>query len=114
MLASAQVDGHIDRDRTNPARWRGWLDRKLPNPKKIGERGHFAALPYADLPEFMARFSETPGVAAKALAFVVLTAARSGEALRMTWSEIDLDAAVWTIPASRMKAGKAHVVPLSD
>ena len=114
VLASAQVDGHIHQDRTNPARWRGWLDRKLPNPKKIGERGHYAALPYADLPAFMTRLGSTPGTVAKALAFIILTAARSGEALGMTWDEVDLATATWTIPASRMKAGKAHVVPLSD
>ena len=114
VLASAQVDGHIHSDRTNPARWRGWLDRKLPNPKKIGERGHYTALPYADLPEFMARLGRETGTVAKALAFIVLTAARSGEALGMTWEEVDLATATWTIPASRMKAGKAHVVPLSD
>jgi integrase len=114
VLASAQVDGHIHQDRTNPARWKGWLDRKLPNPKKIGDRGHHAAMPYADLPEFMATLRSAPGVAAKALAFIVLTAARSGEALRMTWDEADLSGATWTIPASRMKARKAHAVPLSD
>ena len=114
VLASAQVDGHIHSDRTNPARWRGWLDRKLANPKKIGERGHYTALPYADLPEFMARLGREPGTVAKALAFIILTAARSGEALGMTWEEVDLATATWTIPASRMKAGKAHIVPLSD
>ena len=114
VLASAQVDGHIHQDRTNPARWRGWLDRKLPNPKKVGERSHHAALPYADLPDFMARLGRAPGIAAKALAFVILTAARSGEALGMTWDEVDLATATWTVPASRMKAGKAHVVPISD
>ena len=98
VLASAQVDGHIHQDRTNPARWRGWLDRKLPNPKKIGERGHYTALPYADLPEFMARLGREPGTVAKALAFIVLTAARSGEALGMTWDEVDLATATWTMP----------------
>jgi integrase len=114
VLASAQVDGHIHQDRTNPARWRGWLDRKLANPKKIGERGHHAAMPYAEVPALMARLDSTPGTAAKALAFVILTAARTGEALGMTWDEVDLATATWTIPASRMKAGKAHAVPLSD
>jgi hypothetical protein len=74
VLASAQVDGHIHPDRTNPARWKGWLDRKLPNPKKIGkidpttgvrstERGHHAAMPYDQVPAFMARLHETPGTA---------------------------------------------------
>jgi integrase len=62
----------------------------------------------------MARLGREPGTVAKALAFIVLTAARSGEALGMTWDEVDLATATWTIPASRVKAGKAHVVPLSD
>ncbi len=125
VLASAQVDGHIHPDRTNPARWKGWLDRKLPNPKKIGkidpitgvrstERGHHAAMPYDQVPAFMARLRVTPGTAAKALAFLILTAARSDEVLGMPWSEVDLDAATWTVPKERMKKGKrAHRVPLS-
>jgi integrase len=114
ILSSAQVAGHIPEDRSNPARWRGWLEHRLPNAKKIGERGHHAALPYADLPKFMARLGREPGTVAKALAFIILTAARSGEALGMTWDEVDLATATWTVPKERMKAGKAHVVPLSD
>lgn len=115
VLASAQVRGHIDPDRPNPARWKGWLDQMLPNPKKVGaRRGHHAAMPYANLPTFMAKLSETHGVAAKALAFTILTAARSGETLGATWDEIDFDEATWTVPASRMKMQKAHAVPLSD
>jgi integrase len=114
VLSSAQVGGHIDPNRPNPARWKGWLEEMLPNPKKLGERGHHAAMPYADLPDFMAKLSETPGTAAKALAFTVLTAARSGETLGATWDEIDFDNATWTVPAERMKAQKPHAVPLSD
>src|SRR5208337_4865837 len=115
VLSSAQVAGHIDHDRPNPARWKGWLDQMLPNPKKVGERrGHHAAMPYADLPTFMARLKETPGTAAKALAFTVLTAARSGEVLNAAWDEIDFATATWTIPAERMKTKELHAVPLSD
>jgi len=114
VLASAQVAGHIDPDRPNPARWKGWLDQMLANPKKVGARGHHAAMAYADLPAFMARLSETPGAAAKALAFTVFTAARSGEVLNATWDEIDLATATWTVPASRMKMGKPHAVPLAE
>ena len=114
VLASAQVAGHIDPNRPNPARWKGWLAEMLPNPKKVGERGHHAAMAYKDLPGFMARLTETPGVAAKALAFTTLTAARSGETLGMTWDEVDFDNATWTVPASRMKMQKRHSVPLSD
>jgi hypothetical protein len=63
VLASAQVAGHIDADRPNPARWKGWLDLMLPNPRRLGERGHHAAMPYADVPAFKARLGETPGAA---------------------------------------------------
>ena len=114
VLASAQVAGHIDPDRPNPARWKGWLDQMLPKPKKLGARGHHAATPHADLPAFMARLKGTPGAAPRALAFTVFTAARSGEVLNATWDEIDLKTATWTVPASRMKMGKPHAVPLSD
>jgi integrase len=84
----------------------------LPKPKLA--RGHHAAMPYADLSAFMARLAETPGCGAKALAFTVLTAARSGETLGATWDEIDLATATWTVPAARMKMSKVHAVPLSD
>ncbi len=114
VLASAQVDGHIHPDRTNPARWKGWLDRKLANPKKIGDRGHHAAMPYDQVPEFMAALATQQGVAAKALAFLILAAARSGEVLNATWDEVSLDDKVWRIPAARMKMAKRHDVPLSD
>ena len=115
VLASAQVAGHINPDRPNPARWKGWLAQMLPNPKKVGgPRGHHAAMPYLGLPTFMAKLGETPGVAAKALAFTVLTAARSGEVLNATWDEINFTDAIWSVPASRMKAQKPHAVPLSD
>jgi integrase len=113
VLASAQVKGHINTERPNPARWKGWLAELLPNPKKLAQR-HHAAMPHKDLPAFMARLRGTPGVAAKALAFITLTAARSGEALNATWDEIDLATATWTVPGSRMKMGVEHAVPLSD
>jgi integrase len=117
VLASAQVAGHIDPNRPNPARWKGWLAEMLPDPKKVGgPRGHHAAMPYDDLPAFMALLNGTPGVPAKALSFTILTAARSGEVLNATWDEINLDDATltWTVPASRMKMQKPHDVPLSD
>jgi integrase len=124
VLAAAQVDGHIDPDKANPARWKGWLSKKLPDPKKIGERGHHAAMPYADVPAFTAKLKRLPGTSAKALAFVILTAARSGEAFGMTFDELDLDppkngsaatwpGPTWTVPASRMKMRRPHRVPLS-
>lgn len=95
----------------NPARWRGHLDQLLPKRQRL-TRGHHAAMPYADVPSFMAALQERRAMSAFALEFVILTAARSGEALGARWGEIDLDRAVWTVPATRMKAGREHRVPL--
>lgn len=97
----------------NPAQWRGYLDKLLPSPGKVGKRKHFAALPFAEMGAFMARLRTMDGVGARALEFAILTAARSGEVRGATWAEIDLEGRVWTIPAERMKAGKEHRVPLS-
>ncbi|MEM6623090.1 MAG: integrase arm-type DNA-binding domain-containing protein [Pseudomonadota bacterium] len=97
----------------NPARWRGHLDHLLPKPTKVRAVQHHAALPHADIAKFLADLNSRAGVAARALAFTILTAARSGETRGMTWGEVDLENYVWTIPASRMKAGKEHRVPLS-
>jgi len=97
----------------NPARWRGHLDHLLPKPSKVRVVQHHAALDWRDLPAFMANLRDREGVAVKALAFAILTAARSGEVRGMRWSEVDLDAGVWTVPATRMKAGKEHRVPLA-
>jgi integrase len=97
----------------NPARWRGHLDHLLPKPSKIRKVEHHAALAWPSLPGFMAALACREGVAAKALAFTILTAARSSEVRGMTWAEIDPTAAVWTVPAGRIKAGKEHRVPLT-
>ena len=112
VLDWATVRGY--RTGTNPARWRGHLGEVLPAPSQITKIEHHPALPYADLPEFMSALSEREGVAARALEFTILTAARTGEAIGAQWSEIDVDAKVWTVPAGRMKASKEHRVPLSD
>jgi len=96
----------------NPARWSGHLDNLLPARQKLS-RGHHAAMPYAEVPAFIAKLRERDAVAALALEFVILTAGRSGEVRGATWAEIDLDTKVWTVPASRMKAGREHRVPLS-
>lgn len=77
------------------------------------EKGHHAALPWAAMPAFMAALAQREGIAARALEFLVLTAARSGEARGVRWSEIDLERAIWTVPAQRMKGGREHRVPLS-
>jgi integrase len=113
VLDAERARGHIDRDRANPARWKGHLDLLLPKPAKLS-RGHHTAMPYADLPAFMARLRETPGVASQALMFTILTCARTGETLGMQWDEIDLERAIWSIPKERMKMNRPHEVPLSD
>jgi integrase len=96
----------------NPALWRGHLKSILPARTKLS-RGHHAAMPYADVPEFVAKLQGLEAISARAIEFLILTAARSGEVREATWDELDLDAGVWTVPASRMKAGKVHRVPLS-
>src|SRR3984885_11834658 len=111
VLNAAKAKGH--RSGENPAAWRGHLENLLPKRQKL-TRGHHAALPYADVPAFVAWLREHDAVAALALEFSILTAARSGEVLGARWSEVDLDARVWTIPAKRMKAGREHRAPLSE
>lgn len=97
----------------NPARWRGHLDKLLAKPAKFHRVRHHAALAYSDLPEFMAELAEQPGCAARALEFTILTAARTGETLGAQWGELD-PGDVWAVPAERMKAKRAHRVPLSE
>lgn len=98
----------------NPARWKGHLDKLLPKPSKVAKVTHHDALPLSKLGEFMRNLRSMPGVGARALEFAILTAARSGEVRGATWSEIDMDARIWVVPAHRMKAGREHRVPLSD
>ena len=98
----------------NPARWRGHLDHLLPKPRKMRAVKHHPALPHAQIADFMAELAQREGVAARALAFTILTAARSSETRGIAWGEVDLEAKVWTIPAERMKAAKEHRVPLTD
>ena len=97
----------------NPARWRGNLDHAFPKAGKVQRVRHHPALPYDQLGDFMASLRQREGIAPRALEFAILTAARTGEVLGATWSEIDLDKAVWTIPAERMKARRDHRVPLT-
>jgi len=105
---------HKYRDTANPARWRGHLDMLLPKPSRVKTVKHHPAMPYADVPAFMNELSENGSVSALALRFLILTATRTNEVLEAQWSEIDLEAAVWTIPGSRMKGGREHRVPLPD
>jgi integrase len=112
ILDWAKVRGF--RDGENPARWRGHLDHLLPARGKVRRVKHHAALPYAEIPAFVTALRGRDAVAARALEFAVLTAGRTSEVLGATWSEIDLDARLWTVPAERMKAGREHRVPLGD
>ena len=98
----------------NPARWRGHLDHLLPARSKVREVKHHAALPYAEIAAFLRELRGQKGIAARALEFAIITAARTGEVLFARWDEIDLSTKIWTIPQSRMKAGRQYRVPLSD
>ena len=101
------------RDGENPARWKGHLDKILQRRAKL-TRGHHKAVPYAEMPAFMAELRQRSGMSARALEVAILTAARTGEALGAGWAEIDLNARLWTVPAARMKSGREHRVPLSE
>jgi integrase len=98
----------------NPARWRGHLENLLPKKSKVRRVEHHAALAYTEIAEFVAELRRQEGVGARALEFAILTAARTGEVLGARWDEINIAERLWTVPASRMKAGKEHRVPLSD
>ena len=111
VLDWARVAGYRTGD--NPARWKGYLDKMLAAPNKVAKTNHFAALPWPEIATFMTVLRQQQGISARAVEFAILTATRSGEVRCATWSEINTDEAVWTIPAQRMKAGKKHRVPLS-
>jgi integrase len=97
----------------NPARWKGHLAEVLPARGRIAKPEHHPALPYADIGAFLVKLRERDALAAKALEFTVLTAARTGEVIGARWDELNLAEKVWTIPAGRMKGGRAHRVPLA-
>ena len=113
VLDAARARGLIDRDRANPARWKGHLSHLLPKRQKL-QRGHHAALPYVKIAEFVSALREREAMAGLCLEFTVLTAVRSGEAMGVRWNEIDLDSKLWVIPRQRMKRNREHRVPLSD
>jgi integrase len=110
VLDAAKARGY--REGENPARWRGHIAQILP-PRSRLTRGHHEAMRYEVIPTFMAKLREREAMAALALEFVILTAARTSEVLGATWAEVDLDKAIWTVAASRMKAGKEHRIPLT-
>lgn len=109
ILSAAKVEGHRTGD--NPALWKGHLEHALPKVKR--KPVHHAALPYTMISGVVAKLRARNAISARALEFTILTAVRTGETLKATWDEFDIDAAQWVIPAERMKAGVEHVVPLS-
>lgn len=111
-LAWAKVHGYRDGD--NPAQWKNNLDTALPAPSKIHKVVSFAAIPVDEATGVYSDLCKLDTMAAKALRFLILTAARAGEVQKATWSEFDLDAAVWTRPAAHMKNNIEHRVPLTD
>ena len=102
------------REGPNPARWEDNLEHLLPSREAIAKVKHHAALPYVQIHDFMTQLALRDGFGARALEFLILTAARTGEVTGAVWDEIDLPGKTWTIPASRMKMEKEHKVPLSD
>jgi integrase len=111
VLDWAEARGY--RQGENPARWRGHLENLLPSKSRVVRVEHYQALPYIQIGTFMTELRAQKGIAARALEFVILTAARTSEAIGATWDEIDFEQRAWTIPAARMKAGKPHRVALS-
>ena len=112
VLSWSTVRGYRTGD--NPARWTGHLKEALPGRNEIAKVEHHAALPYAEIPQFMMELRAKEGSAARALEFSNLTAARTGEVIGAKWNEINLNKAIWIVPADRMKASHEHRVPLSD
>jgi integrase len=110
VLDYAKVQGY--RDGENPARWRGHLDSIYPTKEKLAPVEHFAAMPYRNVPNFMRKLRAIDSIEARALEFVILTAARSTEARKARWSEIDQEARMWIVPKERMKMRRPHRQPL--
>lgn len=102
------------RDPLNPARWRGHLDKLLPKPSRVKNITHHPAMPYSEVHTFMSELAANGSTSALALQFLILTAMRTSEVINAMWDEIDLESAIWTIPAERMKTRREHRVPLSD
>ena len=112
ILDAAKTRGY--RSGENPARWRGHLDNVLARPSKIAPHVNYAALPYAEIGEFMSDLRDRDSTSARCLEFLILTAGRTSEIIGATWDEIDLAAKTWTVPAQRMKSAREHRVPLSE
>lgn len=114
ILDAAKASKHIQSPWENPARWRGNLSHLLPKRKTKKQVRHHPAMPFEELPAFWKRLRARPALAARALELTILCATRTNETLRMRWSEVDLDTAIWTVPADRMKMGAEHRIPLCE
>ena len=112
VLSAAKALGRRSGD--NPAQWRGVLEHVLPRPAKVRRPKHHAALHYQELPGFVRVLRERETIAAAALEFTILTAARTSEVIGAQWDEIDLAKKIWMVPATRMKGHRTHRVPLSN
>jgi integrase len=112
ILSRAASRGH--RSGENPARWRGHLENILPARSRVAPVCHHAALAYSEIGTFMRQLRSQAGIAARALEITILSATRTVETIGASWSEIDLDRKVWTIPAQRMKGKREHRIPLLD
>jgi integrase len=102
------------REGANPARWRGHLESLLPKKSKVHRVKHHTALPYSEIAPFMTALRQRDGITARAMEFLILTAARTSEVIGARWDEIDIGERVWTVAVDRMKGGRAHRVPLSE
>ena len=113
VLDDARVKGWRSDALANPARWRGHLSATLPSPRRVRAVQHHPALAWQQMDAFMAALAQRDGMAAKALAFAILTGSRTGAVRMMTWRELDPDGAIWTAPAVHMKTKRLHRTPLS-
>jgi integrase len=111
VLDAAKARGY--REGENPARWKGNLAHLLPARAKVKKPEHHAALPFGEVGAFMVKLRKQDGTAARALEFAILTAARTGEVIGATWTEVNLRDKMWIVPPGRMKGGREHRVPLS-
>lgn len=113
VIDAARAYGYISQNAANPARWHGHLDKLLTRPQKLA-REHHAALPYTEVPRFISRLQQNKSCVALALELTILCATRTNETLGSRWDEIDFSQRLWSIPKERMKAGRAHRIPLTS
>ncbi|WP_157220679.1 tyrosine-type recombinase/integrase [Flavisphingomonas formosensis] len=114
ILDAAKAAKHIQSPWENPARWRGNLCHLLPKQRNKNQVRHHPAMPFEEIPAFWIQLQKKTSLTARALELTILCATRTSETLCMTWSEVDLETAVWTIPAARMKIGIQHRIPLCN